>query len=273
MTSEQAYVLGHNQAELARLDAQAAMLAPATRTALNLAGIGSGMQVLDIGTGTGGVAFLVAELVGPTGQVVGVDRSGDALEHAERKRVDRGADNVRFEPADLAHDRVPDGPFDAVVARLVLPYLPDPPTRVRNLVSRLAPGAIFLAMEFDMTSVRTLPPTTLAQQMGDLIAATFDAAGVPQTMGPHLEAILTDAGLHSAHALGLQSYLQPGDPGGPAIIHGVISSLLPTILRTGLATADELDVATLRERIAAELTAAKAVLLPPTLVAAWGSAP
>ena len=37
------------------------------------AGIGLGMTVLDLGCGAGDVSFVAAELVGPQGQVIGVD--------------------------------------------------------------------------------------------------------------------------------------------------------------------------------------------------------
>src|SRR5262249_23490092 len=68
------YVFGHSQVELRRLAYQAALIEPVTRLLLVEAGVTSGMRVLDVGTGRGDVAILVAELVGETGSVVGVDR-------------------------------------------------------------------------------------------------------------------------------------------------------------------------------------------------------
>jgi ubiquinone/menaquinone biosynthesis C-methylase UbiE len=73
------YVLGHSGRELERLRRQAQLVNPITRQYLVEAGIEAGMHVLDVGSGAGDVAFLAAELVGPSGQVVGVDRSPDAL--------------------------------------------------------------------------------------------------------------------------------------------------------------------------------------------------
>ncbi len=62
-----AYVLGHSHRELDRLSTQARLLKPITRRWLRDAGIVPGMQVLDVGSGTGDVAFIAADLVGGTG--------------------------------------------------------------------------------------------------------------------------------------------------------------------------------------------------------------
>jgi ubiquinone/menaquinone biosynthesis C-methylase UbiE len=59
-------VLGHSEAVLRRLTFQAALIEPITRELLVDAGIAEGMRVLDVGTGRGDVAFLVAEIVGDT---------------------------------------------------------------------------------------------------------------------------------------------------------------------------------------------------------------
>ena len=71
-TTRTRYLLGHDEAELARLEAQARVLAPATSALLALTGVGRGLRVLDLGTGVGGVAFLAANRVGPGGSVLAV---------------------------------------------------------------------------------------------------------------------------------------------------------------------------------------------------------
>jgi cyclopropane fatty-acyl-phospholipid synthase-like methyltransferase len=81
---------GIGEEELNRLEAQGAAIAPATRMIFAEAGIRPGMRVLDLGCGAGDVTFVAADLVGPGGSVVGVDRSPDALARARLRAERRG---------------------------------------------------------------------------------------------------------------------------------------------------------------------------------------
>jgi ubiquinone/menaquinone biosynthesis C-methylase UbiE len=73
-------------------------------------------------SGVGDVAFVAAELVGPTGEVVGIDRSPEPVAKSNLRAQQQGCSNVRFVGGDI-HDTGPDGPFDAIVGRLVLMYV------------------------------------------------------------------------------------------------------------------------------------------------------
>lgn len=266
------YVLGHRAEELARLDDQARALEPPTRLGLVMAGIGPGMRVLDLGTGTGEVALLVAEAVGPDGSVLGVDQSAEVLEHAAAKCRDRGVTNVRFVQGDVA-TYVPDEPVDAVVGRLVLSYVADRVATIRRLLGALRPGGVFLALEYDTDAVRSAPATPTMARGAELVHAAFAAAGTPQTIGPRLREYLLEAGAADAQVLGLQGYAGPDDPQGPPMLAAVLQSLAPALERYGLADVASLDLDTVEDRIREEVRAAGAVLVLPTLVAGWGHAP
>lgn len=72
--STSVYALGSTDAEHQRLMRQAAWLAPHTERFFRDAGIGPGQRVLDVGSGVGDVALIAARLVGPSGEVVGIER-------------------------------------------------------------------------------------------------------------------------------------------------------------------------------------------------------
>jgi cyclopropane fatty-acyl-phospholipid synthase-like methyltransferase len=65
------YALGSADAEQGRLIRQALRLAPYTERLFREAGIGPGQRVLEIGSGVGDVAMLIARLVGPGGKILG----------------------------------------------------------------------------------------------------------------------------------------------------------------------------------------------------------
>ena len=63
-----------------------------------------------------------------------------------------------------------------------------------------------------------------------LMNAAFAAVGTPQTLGPHLARDAASRPVRAdAQSLGLQAYLDPEDPLGPAMLAGVIGSLVPAI--------------------------------------------
>jgi ubiquinone/menaquinone biosynthesis C-methylase UbiE len=263
------YVLGNEPPELVRLDRQAAWLEPATRLLLGRAGIAPGMRVLDLGTGLGHVARIAGELVGPTGAVVGIDRSGPALAAARQRTEAAGASHVSFTESDVVTWRSKE-PFDAIVCRLLLFHLPDPVLAIRQQLQNLRPRGLFVALDFDAGAARSEPAVRIVAEVGDWIERAFRAAGASPRVGARLGPILDSAGLADVKTLGVQGYARPGDPFGPAFLAGLVGSLTDTIIRQGIATAEQIGAETLEQRIGQALHDADAVMLPPTLVGAWG---
>lgn len=92
--AEDAYILGHSKQELRRLMLQAENLRPITARLLREAGLAPGMRVVDLGCGVGDVAFLAAEMVGPTGSVIAIDRNTTAIVTARASAA--GHTNIEF---------------------------------------------------------------------------------------------------------------------------------------------------------------------------------
>src|SRR5260370_39884356 len=90
------YALGNTDAEHERLIWQGARVAPITERLFREAGIGPGQRVLDLGSGVGDVAILAARLVGPSGEVVGIERDLRSIARARARVAEAGRRNVSF---------------------------------------------------------------------------------------------------------------------------------------------------------------------------------
>src|ERR1700730_181761 len=113
------YSLGSTDAEHERLIWQASRLAPLTERLFREAGIGPCQRVLDLGSGVGDGAMLVARLVGPSGEVVGVERDMHSIARARARVAEAGLRNVSFTETDV--NQIPnDKPFDAPLGGLLL---------------------------------------------------------------------------------------------------------------------------------------------------------
>ena len=178
---------GIGEEELDRLEAQGAAIAPATRMIFAEAGIRTGVRVLDIGCGAGDVTFVAADLVGPDGSVVGVDHFPDALARARLRARRRGPAQVQFIEGDI-HDPAAGGPFDAIVERLVLMWVPDPAAVLREQATVLRPGGLVVPVEADMSPMRFLPEIPLGTQVKSWLVEAFAKSGIA-FLGPRLWAI------------------------------------------------------------------------------------
>jgi ubiquinone/menaquinone biosynthesis C-methylase UbiE len=272
MSERTAYVLGSDDAEITRLDGQASSIAGATEALLRAAGIGGPMRVLDLGTGLGHVAFLVADLLDRGGSVLGVDQAERLLEIAERRRAVAGAENVGFLQAD-ARTFSASEPFDAIVARLLLFHLPDREEVLRRQLDALRPGGTMVLVEFDIGAMRAEPEAPLVEAVRGWIEAAFRSAGADPRIGPQAGQLLRRTGFADVTTLGIQAYFAPSDPIGPLLCAGVTRSLAPQIVAQGIADEAELGLETLQERIAEQVGALDAVIMPPAVVGAWGTRP
>jgi cyclopropane fatty-acyl-phospholipid synthase-like methyltransferase len=269
VTEVQSYSLGTSKAEMARLDAQAASIATATSLFVGNAGIAAGMRVLDLGTGLGHVALMLSAVVGPAGEVVGIDQASPLLEVAEQRRVAAGIDNVQFVEADVRTFRDRKA-FDAVVGRLILFHLGDPVEVLRHHVSGLVDDGVMLVIDFDVGSARSEPPLPLFHAARDWVIRAFRHAGANPMIGTGLGLVLRQAGLTEIDTFGLQRYLPADDPAGPALLSGVVKSLAPVIVAAGIATEEELALDSLQERLSHELQTHHAVGLLPAVAGGWG---
>ncbi len=115
-------------------------LAGAQAGLLALAALAPGDKVLDVACGTGLVSLQAARAVGPLGQVLGIDLSGQMVEAAARHAGGCGLANVDFARMDGETLELPDGGFDAALCALGLMYMPEPGQALREMRRVLKPG-------------------------------------------------------------------------------------------------------------------------------------
>jgi SAM-dependent methyltransferase len=262
------YALGHSQRELTRLSTQATLFEPFTRRMFERAGLTRGMRVLDVGSGSGDVAFLAASFVGESGEVVGVDRSPAAVQAANARAKATGFKNVTFTAGDLTTMFFA-RPFDAVIGRLVLMYQADPVATLRRLARQLKPGGVIAFQEFDVETAKCYPmSSTFSQAMG-WIRAALEKTGADNRMGLKLYSTFVAAGLPGP-SMSLEASIGGGenDPGS-ALLPEVIRSLLPVMERLGIASAEQVQIESLESRVRAEIAELDAVTILPTLIGAW----
>ena len=268
--STEMYSLGHAPREVQRLLVQGQLLNDFTRRALEDAGITAGMKVLDVGCGPGDVSLIAAELVGETGSVLGVDANASVLEVAELRAQATGFRHVSFLAGDIRQLPL-DQDFDAIVGRLILEHVPDHLAILHRLLQHLRPGGVVTFQEYDMEGAidAGLPRSPLWEQAGSWCIQTFQKVGVEIRMGMKLSSTFLEAGLPAPQmryeaAVGFG----PAWPGYEWLADSV-RSLLPLIVKFGLATEEEVEVETLADRIRAEIVSQQGVACLPALISAW----
>ena len=101
--------------------------------------IKQGMDILDLGCGTGYLSRKLAEQVGPTGRVIGVDPDRERIKVAQE--VNGGVDNLLFE--DGSTEKFTPGPYDIVFSHAVLNWVLDKEIAFKNVHKALKPGGFF----------------------------------------------------------------------------------------------------------------------------------
>lgn len=264
------YVLGQTDQSIQRLLMQSQMLNPFTRRMLTDAGLSAGMNVLDIGCGPGDVSLIAADLVGETGSVLGVDMNAGVLQLAQARAQAAGLKNVSFQAGDV-HELAQGQEFDAIIGRLILQHLPDRVAVLRQLTSRVRPGGLLAFQEYDCTTPADspLPSSPLWERAWSWFLQPFQRAGVEPQMGMKLYSTFLDADL-PAPQLRYEAAIGAGpDWIGYTILTETVRALLPLILKFGIATAEEIEIDTLEDRLRQESLSLRMVSRSPALVSAW----
>ena len=189
------YVLGYRPAEQERLQLQAQQLAHESRWLFDQIGVGSGAHVVEIGCGPHGCLELLSERVGPSGRVVGVERSGEAVALARKLAADRGFGNVEVLERDARATGLPRASFDLVTSRLVLVNVPHPEQIVAEAAALARPGGWVAFHEADYVCHVCDPPLDAWSRLVELLQTYSESNGIDPLIGRKVPRLLREAGL------------------------------------------------------------------------------
>jgi SAM-dependent methyltransferase len=180
-TSEKAYVLGTHDEELARLGLQHRAWKPCTSAAWHNAGIRPGQTVLDVGCGPGYATVDLAELVGSSGRVIALDKSGKFLHALDAQRRQHGLENITAHNADFDRGDFPAVSADAAWCRWVFAFLRQPRDLLSRVAAAIRPGGVIVIHEyFDYATWRSAPRCPeLEEFVSSVMASWRDNGGEP----------------------------------------------------------------------------------------------
>ena len=194
--NEKDYVLGTHDEEIARLSLQHRVWRSTVLDCWRKARITPGSRVIDVGAGPGFATMDLAEIVGPEGQILAVERSTRFLEVATRACAARGLANVRFRSIDLMQEPLGVTDFDAAWCRWVACFVPSAATLVHSIADALRPGGVAIFHEYyNYGTWQFAPRRPALESFVEEVMASWRAAGGEPNIALDLPALLPAAGL------------------------------------------------------------------------------
>src|SRR2546423_2181320 len=212
MKPEGDYVLGTHDEEIERLGLQHRVWRPSVLSAWAKAGITEGSRVLDLGCGPGHATIDLAEIVGRTGSVLGLERSARFLEFGRGACRERGLANVTFREADLMSEVEIERDFDFVWCRWVACFLPDLAPLTRHLRSALRPGGTAIFHEYiDYATWQGIPRCAGIEKFAARFMSNWRASGGEPDIAAALIPRLITAGFQISETRPLIFAVSPRD--------------------------------------------------------------
>ncbi len=148
MATERDYVLGTHDEEIARLGLQHRVWRSVVLDCWQKAGITVGQRVLDVGAGPGYATRDLAEIVGPGGEVVALERSSKFVTAMKEACRARALTNVKIHELDLMANDLPKGDYDFSWCRWVASFVTDPSLLIKKLAGVMPRGGVSVFHEY-----------------------------------------------------------------------------------------------------------------------------
>jgi SAM-dependent methyltransferase len=222
-TPESRYLHGTHSEEQLRLALLNQILNDACLRELQLEG---GERILDVGSGLGQFTRAMARAAGPTGKVLGVERSGEQIAQALQYAVEDGETGlIEIRQGDAKQLPLSDQEwesYDVVHTRFLLEHLPDPMIVVRQMARAARPGGRVVLADDDHDVLRLSPEPAGFRALWSAYMGAFEKLGNDPCVGRRLVSMLTGAGLRPVRAVWVPFGTCAGDPRFPAFAANMI---------------------------------------------------
>ena len=205
-------MLGTHEEEISRLGLQHDVWRPVVLECWKRAGIGAGKRVLDVGAGPGYAAVDLAQIVGPTGAVVAIERSKNFVQAMEETVRARSLTNITIHELDLMADELPKGDYDFSWCRWVVSFVSDPSLLIKKIGKVMPKGGMSIFHEYGHYETwRFLPRLPMQEQFREHVIATWRESGGEPDGAPQLPPLLAENGFIIRSAIPHVFALRPGD--------------------------------------------------------------
>ena len=236
-SADSRYALATGEAAAYRLHVLQNVYGPGTRRLLRDAGLRRGMRAADLGCGVGMVTGMLSEIVGPEGEVVGVDFSAEQIEQA-RAQTAGSPSRVRFIEASASETGLPHESFDLVYSRFLLIHLTEPEQALGEMLALLKPSGILVCEDGDLTSAESEPESAL-QAFSDLWGQLGPVRGVDYTLGRRLYQMVRAAGFAEPQIVFNQPAVAEGE--NKRLLELSVAEAGAAFIDAGLISSEELD--------------------------------
>jgi ubiquinone/menaquinone biosynthesis C-methylase UbiE len=262
------YILEGGAPGRERLRLLSSVFHPTTFALLQRAGIAPGMSCLDLGCGGGDVTVELARLVGPQGQVTGIDFDETSIGIARSEAEAASNGNVRYRHGDVRSSDFEE-PVDVVYARFLFSHLPDAEAQLHNLPRLIVPGGRIVIEDVDFSGNFCYPDCPAFWRHVALYTQTAALRGACPTLGARLPVYLRDAGFEAIEV----NVVQPAglDERTKTIVAVSMERIAGAAEQAGLATREEL--AHIIDDLHAAVKDPGQLLSTPRVVQVWARLP
>lgn len=241
-TADYEYVLGTQSDELERLKMQHDLWIDLAEAQWDRAGIGTGQTVLDLGCGPGFALRELARRVGPEGRAVGVDVSRRFLEHAQQYASQGTRAIVETHHVDAHEMPFDQDTFDAVYARWVFCFTPDPARVVEQLARVVRPDGVVVIHDYMLwTNLFWTPGGEGLTALKRAILSMYGAQRADSNVGQKLPMMLESSGFEVEEIEPVHRIARPGDAmwQWPTVF---FRTFLPKVVEAGHMTRQEYEL-------------------------------